>query len=154
MIHVHRQLDCHRVHAPLKTPSGREVMLAPALVTRLREHWLASPYKTPTDLVFVNTIGRGLDYRHVREGFRAAVKRAGPHQAGKRLSLHSLRHGFASLLIAKGLHLVFVSRQLGHANPTVTLGSYAHQFGQADHAVASREALEASHQKIANRVGQ
>jgi integrase len=32
----------------------------------------------------------------------------------------------ASLLIAKGLNVVLVSRQLGHSNPTVTLGTYAH----------------------------
>ena len=37
-------------------------------------------------------------------------------------------HGCGSL-IAKGLNVVFVSRQLGHANPTVTLGTYAHRFG-------------------------
>jgi integrase len=59
--------------------------------------------------------------------------------------LHSLRHGFASLLIAKGLNVVFVSRQLGHANPTVTLSTYAHLFERADHAEAAREALEASY---------
>jgi len=32
------------------------------------------------------------------------------------------------------------------ANPTVTLGTYAHLFEQADHAVAAREALEASYE--------
>jgi integrase len=31
---------------------------------------------------------------------------------------------FASLLITKGLNVVFVSRQLGHANPNVTLEVY------------------------------
>ena len=45
---------------------------------------------------------------------------------------------------------MFVSRQLGHANPTVTLGTYAHQFGQADHAVAARDALESSYETITN----
>jgi hypothetical protein len=58
----------------------------------------------------------------------ARVKRAGLSSESKRLSLHSLRHGFASLLIANGLDVVFVSRQLGHANPTVTLSTYAHLF--------------------------
>ena len=43
---------------------------------------------------------------------------------------------------------MFVSRQLGHANPTVTLGTYAHQFGQADHAAAARAALGASYQTV------
>jgi hypothetical protein len=66
-------------------------------------------------------------YRNADDGFRDAVKRAGL-QAPGRLSLHSLRHGFASLLIAEGMNVVFVSRQLGHANPTITLGVYANLF--------------------------
>jgi integrase len=69
-------------------------------------------------------------------------------QAPGRLSLHSLRHGFASLLIAEGLNVVFVSRQLGHATPSITLGVYAHLFERADHATAARAALEASYTSI------
>ena len=62
-----------------------------------------------------------------------------------RLSLHSLRHGYASLLIANGLNVVFVSRQLGHANANVTLEVYAHLFQRADHAETARAALDASY---------
>jgi len=43
------------------------------------------------------------------------------------------------------MNVVFVSRQLGHANPTFTLGVYAHLFERADHAAAARDALEASY---------
>jgi hypothetical protein len=43
-----------------------------------------------------------------------------------------------------------VSRQLGHANPTITLSTYAHLFERADHAAAAREALEASYATPAN----
>jgi integrase len=74
-------------------------------------------------------------------------------QGEGRLSLHSLRHAFASLLIAKGLNVVFVSRQLGHSSPTITLDVYAHLFEQADHAVAAREALEASYAAMAGARG-
>ncbi len=116
----------------------------------LRERRLASPFKDDEQIVFCNTIGHGLDYRKVGEGFRQAVKRAGLTSEGKRLSLHSLRHGYASLLISKGLNVVYVSRQLGHANPNVTLGVYAHLFGQADHAIAARAALETSHEAMTN----
>jgi integrase len=98
--------------------------------------------------VFCNTRGRGLDYRDVGEGFRAALRRAGLDGGTARLSLHSLRHGFASLLIAEGLNVVFVSRQLGHANPSITLGVYAHLFQRADHADTARDALDASHAAI------
>ncbi len=153
LIRVHRQLSRHREHAPLKTPAGRrEVVLAPAVSKLLREHWLSSSHKQPEDIVFCNTLGRGLDYRNVGEGFRQAVKAAGLSGKGK-LTLHSLRHGFASLLIANGLNVVFVSRQLGHANPNITLEVYAHLFQQVDHAAAAREALESSHQSIVTATG-
>jgi integrase len=32
------------------------------------------------------------------------------------------------MLIREGADVVFVARQLGHANPAVTLGVYAHVF--------------------------
>jgi integrase len=60
---------------------------------------------------------------------------------------------FASLLIANGLNVLYVSRQLGHANPTVTLGVYAHLFERADHAAAAREALEAGYDASAGSRG-
>jgi integrase len=145
LIRVHRQLSRHREHAPLKTEAGRrEVVLAAPLARRLREHRLASRYKQSSDFVFANTLGRGLDYRDVGEGFRQAVKRAGLQAPGT-LTLHSLRHTFASLLIARKLDVVFVSRQLGHANPSITLGVYAHLYARADHAEAARDAIEASY---------
>jgi integrase len=49
------------------------------------------------------------------------------------------------MLIAAGLNVVFVSRQLGHANANITLGTYAHLYAQADHANIARAAIEASH---------
>jgi integrase len=126
LVRVHRQLGRQRLHAPLKTPAGRrEVVLAPAIAKLLREQWLAGRHKRPEHLVFCTRDGRGLDYRDAGEAFRAAVKAAGVTAPG-RLSLHSFRHGFASLLIRRGLNVVYVSRQLGHANPTVTLSTYAH----------------------------
>ena len=138
-----------REHRPLKTDAcRREVILAPAVVKLLREHWLASSYKDPDAFVFADSRGRGLDYHIVRKGFNSAVERSGITAPG-RLSLHSLRHGFASLLIAKGLNVVFVSRQLGHANPTVTLGTYAHLFERAGHAQSARDALQAGHAVMA-----
>ena len=76
-------------------------MLAPAVAKLLGERWRASSFKAPHHLVFCNTLGRGLNYRDVGAAFRATVQRAAITATG-RLSLHSLRHGYASLLIAKG----------------------------------------------------
>jgi integrase len=147
-IRVHRQLSRQRLHAPLKTPgSKREVILAPPIAKLLRERWLASEFKRPEDFVFANALGQPLDYRVVGEQFRATIKRAGISPTGK-LILHSFRHGFASLLISKGLDVVFVSRQLGHTSPRITLETYAHEFAAADHATAARAALDASYTAI------
>lgn len=41
-----------------------------------------------------------------------------------RLRFHDLRQTHASLLIAEGLNVVFVSRQLEHADPSYTLSTY------------------------------
>ena len=50
---------------------------------------------------------------------------------------HALRHTHASALIASGLDVVQVSRQLGHASPAVTLRVYAHLFKKVDSAAAN-----------------
>lgn len=47
------------------------------------------------------------------------------------------------MLIAAGADVVFVARQLGHANPAITLRVYAHLFDEQGQAKLVREALEA-----------
>jgi integrase len=51
------------------------------------------------------------------------------------------------------VNVVFVSRQLGHANPNVTLEVYAHLFEHADHAHTARQALETSYTAIGTTSG-
>jgi hypothetical protein len=61
------------------------------------------------------------------------------------LRFHDFRHRAASLLISTYPEVVFVSRQLGHANPAITLSVYAHLFDKASHAEKLRDRLEACH---------
>ena len=143
VLHVRQQLGRDRLPRKLKTPAGRREVILCAPVTELLSALRGTDALGVEELIFRTTTGRGLDHRHVGDAFRLALRRAGLQGPG-RLSLHSLRHGFASLLIANGLDVVFVSRQLGHANPTVTLSTYAHLFARADHAEAARSALEAT----------
>jgi len=49
-----------------------------------------------------------------------------------KVTLHALRHTHVSQLLSAGLDVVTVSRRIGHSNPTVTLGVYAHLFGNTD----------------------
>jgi integrase len=56
--------------------------------------------------------------------------------------------GYASLLISEGLDVLFVSRQLGHANPNVTLEVYAHEFARREHGARARVALETAYAEM------
>ena len=148
VLHVEQQLSRYRTLGPLKTEaSRREVELSAAIVRLLRERWLATPFKGSTDLVWCTPGGRGLDYRKEGEAFRLAIRRSGVSASG-RLSLHSLRHGYASLLIERGLPLLFISRQLGHSKPSMTLNVYAHEFARRESGAAARVALEAAYTEM------
>lgn len=93
---------------------------------------------------------RGLDHRRVSHVFQQAVLRSGVRGAG-RLSLHSLHHGYASLLIGHNVNPQFVSRQLGHANPSVTLRVYSHFFARREHSELARRTLDASYAAMMSR---
>ncbi|MEE2775616.1 MAG: tyrosine-type recombinase/integrase [Acidobacteriota bacterium] len=42
--------------------------------------------------------------------------------------MHALRHTYASLLIAQGENIKYVSRQLGHTKVQITVDTYGHLF--------------------------
>lgn len=145
VVHVRCQLDRSGERTAPKTPQAyRQVVLMPSLATLLRAHKLGSAHSGPSDAVFSTGTGSPMNYRNVtRRGFAAAVGKAGLNRPGEpRLRFHDLRHTFASLLVAEGLNIVYVSRQLGHATPAFTLNVYSHLFDRAEHALRATRALE------------
>lgn len=48
------------------------------------------------------------------------------------MTLHTLRHTFASNLIASGCDVVTVQRALGHSQPSITLNVYSHLWPSAE----------------------
>lgn len=56
------------------------------------------------------------------------------------MTLHGLRHMAASLLLASGADVEFVSKVLGHSNVRVTSGIYSHLLRSAGQAHADRAA--------------
>ena len=48
------------------------------------------------------------------------------------ITLHSLRHTHVSMLIASGMDILTISPRLGHASPTITLGTYGHLIHGTD----------------------
>ena len=147
VVHVRRQLDRSGIHTEPKTPQAlRTVVLMPSLAALLREHKSNATHNGAGDPVFATSTGHPIHFRNLtRRGLGVAIQKAGLDQEGEpRLRFHDLRHCFASLLIAQGLNIVFVSRQLGHASPSFTLDVYGGLFDRAEHARRASEGLEAA----------
>lgn len=82
----------------------------------------ALPRGTPAAYVFTRPDGNPWEPHHVQRAFYSARARAGLRRT---LSVHSLRHTFASWLVADGQPLKTVSELLGHSN-IVQTSRYAH----------------------------
>jgi integrase len=134
-IHVRKQLDLNGDRVAPKTPQAERTVVIPrSLVAALKAHHAEAAFTDPCDFVFASTRGTGLSHRNVqRRALEEPAKRAGI-TGEPRLRFHDLRHTYASVLIAQGANVVFVSQQLGHANPAITLSVYAHEFARAEHA--------------------
>jgi integrase len=98
------------------------VPLSPGLVRELRRHLAELPPGSPDSLAFPNRNGGALDISNTRRILQPAFEEAGAGAVG----FHVFRHGYASMLLASGVNIVTASKLLGHSNPAVTLGVYAH----------------------------
>lgn len=151
VVHIRRQLERSGGYTQPKTLKAlRGIVLMPSLVALLRDHRSGSAFGGATDPVFATASGRPMYYRNVtRRGLTAAITKAGLAREGEsRLRFHDLRHTFASLLIAQGLNVVFISRQLGHSSPSMTLDVYGGLFDRAEHARRAADGLEAAFSTI------
>lgn len=53
------------------------------------------------------------------------------------MTSNDLRHSHASELIAAKVDIVTISAWLGHADPSITLRVYSHEFEESDEAAAN-----------------
>ncbi len=151
LVHVSRQFDRSRSYSEPKTPNAiRGVVLMPSLTSLLRQHRAGASHAAPEDPVFATSGGAPMHYRNLtRRGLAAAIVAAGIESDSEpRLRFHDLRHTYASLLIAQGLNIVFVSRQLGHASPRFTLDVYRGLFDRAEHGRRASDGLEAAFSRL------
>lgn len=102
---------------------GELVLLLRTLVQRRKAEVLqAGQGDDPKAWLWQLPEGGPLDESRVRKAFKACLKEAG---LPLRFGPHSLRHTYASLMLAAGAPLVWVSQQLGHSSPQVTLDFYS-----------------------------
>lgn len=93
-----------------------------------RHELLGDAWKNTDSRVFTSDEGAPLFPDSVTKWFTAFVKRSGL----PKVTVHSLRHTYASLMIADGIPLVVVSNQLGHAQTSTTANIYAHVISAAE----------------------
>lgn len=80
------------------------------------------------DRIFTNEVGRPMFPTSITQWMGKFIKRTGLPPA----CVHSLRHTYASLLIAEGTPLVVVSSNLGHAQTSTTSDIYSHVIASAE----------------------
>ncbi len=97
-----------------KGRSDRYVMLSPKLLELLREYF--TEYK-PKKYLFTGQNGGHYSARSIQQIFNKAVKSTG---IKKRVTVHSLRHSFASHLLDSGTDIRFIQELLGHKHLSTT----------------------------------
>jgi integrase len=113
----------HRWFDPKTKQGVREIPIPPQLVAALKE-WKEKGPKSRLDLVFCNEFGEPCDRTGIgRYGLTPALAQAGIDKA---VSMHGLRHTYASMLILLKRPITEVSRYLGHADVSITMRVYAH----------------------------
>jgi len=118
---------------PKTSRSRRVIDIEPRVVMALRRHRAAQlmerrvageAWHAPiADLVFTTATGAPVDGRDLlRSWFRPLLVRAGLPP----IRFHDLRHSYASIALAQGVHPKVVQEAMGHATIAVTLDLYSH----------------------------
>lgn len=110
---------------PPKAGSEREVFVPVELVEMLA----AVSSGSPDDFLFRTPLGHLYNRNSAGEEWRRIRKAVG---LSDDITLHTLRHTFASNLIAQGCDVVTVQRALGHSQPSITLNVYSHLWPSAE----------------------
>jgi integrase len=150
-VHVRRQVKIaggRQCFAPPKGGKDRHVPLPDSVKLALAAHLAAFPAAAVTlpqgepggkpatvRLIFTTQRGRALR----RGDYAPAWARAAAGRAGGG-GFHSLRHHFASVLLAAGVDIRKLAAYLGHNDPAFTLRTYAHLM--SDGGDSMRQAID------------
>ena len=102
-------------------------------VQQLQERLAWGPAWTDTGLVFTREDGQVLHPERVSKRFTRLVRDAGLSP----ITLHGLRHSYATAALAAGQPLKVVSERLGHASTSITANLYQHVLPSMDERTAN-----------------
>lgn len=130
------RVDGKLVRLPPKTNSSRRNVplsrRATDILHRVRDRQLADrraaePWWSDTGFVFTTEAGEPCDPRNALRALKAAATRAGLPN----ISLHTLRHTAATLMLLNNVPLKVVSEILGHSSISITADIYGHVTHEA-----------------------
>lgn len=122
-----------------KTKASERTVMLPSDIRRLLSA-LRLSQAPGVKFVFSTQEGAPLGRRNALTILHSCCRRAGIEKC----SLHELRHTYASLLIHNRELPTLVAKQMGHADPGVTMKVYAHLFEEQESVDQARERLQAA----------
>lgn len=108
--------------SPKTKYSIRKIDMSQELARVLKIWRLQCPH-SKNDLVFPNSNGEYMDANNMmKRRFMPTLRRAGLD----RIRFHDLRHTYVSLLLAEGIPIKYIQKQVGHSSIKVTMDIYGH----------------------------
>jgi integrase len=126
-----------------KTRAGRRTLVLPTYALRAlirhkgqqsEQRLQLGPAWHELDLIVCHPDGTAIRPSTASVRMKQAMDRIGMEG----VTLHGLRHSFASLALHNGANLKTLQTVLGHANINVTLGRYGHMLGGEEERIAER----------------
>ncbi len=112
-----KDIDSHRMQIRVEQSKGKKdryTLLATKTLHVLRDYF--KEYR-PKEFLFEGQDSGCYSARSIQNIFRDAVERV---KINKKVSVHSLRHSFATHLLENGTNLRYIQSLLGHANSKTT----------------------------------
>lgn len=110
------------LQTPKSEASRRAVPLLPTLADVLKDYFEYQGKPNPDYLLFSYDGQSPFDQSDTRKRFNSYLEKAGL----RHVQIHSLRHSFATILLAAGGSIKATQRALGHASAAMTLDVYSH----------------------------
>lgn len=130
MLYVHttrHRVNGEDIEQDTKTKRSTRVLALPNIllldIARLLEVHRQFPYEK-TDYLIQDGFGNIINPQTLATRLSRLEKRKGLPQ----VSLHGLRHTYASLLHSRGVDMAMISAELGHSNLSTTANIYTHRF--------------------------
>ena len=131
IIHSTRhRVDGEDIEQDTKTKRSTRVLALPDIllidIAKLLQVHREFPYEK-VDYLIQDGFGNAINPQSLASRLARLEERCGlPH-----VTLHGLRHTYASLLHSQGVDMAMISAELGHSNLSTTMNIYTHRFNSA-----------------------